>query len=81
MPRRSKVEELKNLLADDTLSTAALVGSEEILRYAQDDIKNSSGEYLSTDPRKFYLKRGGNDTALRETALICYCRTSQDLSK
>ena len=29
---------VKNLLADDTLSTVALVGSEEILRYAQDDI-------------------------------------------
>ena len=33
------LNEVKNLLADDTLSTAALVGSEEILRYAQDDIK------------------------------------------
>ncbi len=32
------LNEVKNLLADDTLSTAALVGSEEILRYAQDDI-------------------------------------------
>ena len=29
---------VKNLLADNTLSTAALVGSEEVLRYAQDDI-------------------------------------------
>ena len=33
------LNEVKNLLADDTLSTAALVGSEEILRYAQDDTK------------------------------------------
>ncbi len=32
------LNEVKNLLADDTLSTAALGGSEEILRYAQDDI-------------------------------------------
>ena len=35
------LNEVKNLLADNTLSTAALVGSEEILRYAQDDIKKS----------------------------------------
>ena len=30
MPRRSKVEELKNLLNDNTLSTLSLVGFEEI---------------------------------------------------
>ena len=30
MPRRSKVEELKNLLNDNTLSTLSMVGFEEI---------------------------------------------------
>ena len=33
------MNEVKNLLADNMLSTAALVGFEEILRYAQDDIQ------------------------------------------
>ena len=50
------LNEVKNLLASNTLSTAALVGSEEILRYAQDDIKKTSGEYQSTNPRNFRLK-------------------------
>jgi hypothetical protein len=37
MPRRSKVEELKYILASYTLSTQSLVGFEEILRYTQND--------------------------------------------
>ena len=49
------LNEVKNPLADDTLSTAAMVGSEEILRYAQDDIKKTSGEYQSTNPRNLIL--------------------------
>ena len=51
------LNEVKNLLADDTLSTAALVGSEEILRYAQDDIKKNLGRVPKYRPEESSLKR------------------------
>ena len=45
MPRRSKVEELKDLLAGYALSTLSLVGFEEILHYVQNDIHNIITNY------------------------------------
>ncbi len=43
------LNEVKNLLSDNTLSTLSLVGFEEILRYAQDDIvQQCLGIFLST---------------------------------
>ena len=60
------LNEVKDLLADDTLSTAALVGSEEILRYAQDDILSER------------LPRLAKPSSQWQGGLICHSERSEE---